>query len=191
MTVGQAIILANWLWSLLLLFWLLMALGAKKAKMRETPAEILQHLVPLIIAIRLVFGPSLRSTWLNRRLWQESSLTPWLGLGLCAIGVAIAVWARLVLGKNWSGLVTLKDDHELIRKGLYRWIRHPIYSGLLLGFLGTAIIRGNPRSWLGFAIVLATFYFKARREERFLRQEFGAGLEEHIRRTGMFLPKWT
>ena len=57
--------------------------------------------------------------------------------------------------------------------------------------IGTAMIRGHLRGWLGFAVVWATFYFKARREERFLREEFGRGFEEHKRNTGMFLPKWT
>jgi len=74
---------------------------------------------------------------------------------------------------------------------LYRWIRHPIYTGILIGVIGTAMINGHVRGWLGFVIVWLTFYFKARREERFLRQEFGEGFEEHSRNTGMFLPKWT
>jgi protein-S-isoprenylcysteine O-methyltransferase Ste14 len=111
--------------------------------------------------------------------------------GLTALGVAISIWARLALGSNWSGVVTLKEDHELIRQGPYRWVRHPIYTGILLSFAGTALIEGRLRGWLGFAMVWATFYFKARREENFLRQEFGEGFEEHTRKTGMFLPKLT
>jgi protein-S-isoprenylcysteine O-methyltransferase Ste14 len=110
---------------------------------------------------------------------------------LTALGVGTSIWARLSLGANWSGVVTLKKEHELVRKGLYRWIRHPIYTGILVGFIGTAMIRGHLGGWLGFAIVWLTFYFKARREERFLRQEFGEGFEEHARQTGMFLPRLT
>jgi len=88
-------------------------------------------------------------------------------------------------------VVTLKQGHELIRSGLYRWIRHPIYTGILLGTIGTAIVEGHLRGWVSFAILVATFYRKARREESFLQQEFGAGFEEHVRSTGMFLPRWT
>jgi protein-S-isoprenylcysteine O-methyltransferase Ste14 len=110
---------------------------------------------------------------------------------LTAIGVAISIWARLSLGSNWSGMVTLKNNHELIRTGLYRWIRHPIYSGILLGMIGTAMIRGQLRGVIGIAVVLAAFYFKARREERFLREEFGAQFDEHEKVTGMFLPRLT
>jgi protein-S-isoprenylcysteine O-methyltransferase Ste14 len=72
---------------------------------------------------------------------------------------------------------------------LYRWIRHPIYTGILLAMFGTAMIRGQLVGELGMAMVLTAFYFKARREERFLRDEFGPAFDEHARRTGMFLPK--
>src|SRR5262249_19999548 len=115
----------------------------------------------------------------------------WTGVLLTAVGVGIGVWARLSLGTNWSGMVTLKKDHELVRTGLYRWIRHPIYTGILVGFLGTELIKGNLRGLLGLLILWLSFYFKARREEKFLRQEFGEGFEGHARHTGMFLPKLT
>ncbi len=86
-------------------------------------------------------------------------------------------------------MVTLKDDHELIRKGLYRRIRHPIYTGILLGAIGTGMIRGQLRDLLCFVILYVTFYFKARREESFLLQEFGHSFAEHQSHTGMFWPK--
>jgi protein-S-isoprenylcysteine O-methyltransferase Ste14 len=112
-----------------------------------------------------------------------------MGLALTAVGVGISVWARLSLGSNWSGVVTLKKDHQLVRTGLYRWIRHPIYTGILLAMVGTAMIAANLRACLAVVLALVTLYFKARREERFLREEFGASFEEHSRRTGMFLPR--
>ena len=126
---------------------------------------------------------------LNLRPFPEIPAVLWIGVLLTALGVGISVWARLSLGANWSGMVTLKKGHELVRKGLYRWIRHPIYTGILLGFVGTALIKGHVRGWVGLAILWTSFYFKARREERFLRQEFGEGFEEHARQTGMFLPR--
>ena len=88
-------------------------------------------------------------------------------------------------------MVTLKKDHELIRSGLYRWIRHPIYTGILLAVIGTALARGHLRGWLGFVVLWGNFFFKARREETFLRQEFGADFDEHARHTGMFFPNFT
>jgi protein-S-isoprenylcysteine O-methyltransferase Ste14 len=108
-----------------------------------------------------------------------------------AAGVAIAFWARFHLGANWSGVVTLKQDHELIRSGPYRTIRHPIYTGILLAFLGNAVEVGQVRGLLGLLIIWLSFYVKARREESFLVQEFGPRFDEHTQHTGMFLPKFS
>ena len=184
---GRATQLAAWLWNTLLVVWVLMWFGMKRAKKLETPGERLQHVIPVVLAFWLLFGNP--GKLLNLRLLPQTPLVLWIGLLLTALGVGISIWARLSLGANWSGMVTLKQNHELIRKGLYRWIRHPIYTGILLGFIGTALIESHARGWLGFAISLLSFYFKARREENFLKQEFGEGFEEHLRQTGMFLPK--
>ena len=184
---GRATQLAAWLWNALLVVWVLMWFGMKRAKKLETPSERLQHVIPVVLAFWLLFGNP--GKLLNLRLLPQTPLVLWIGLLLTALGVGISIWARLSLGANWSGMVTLKQNHELIRKGLYRWIRHPIYTGILLGFIGTALIESHARGWLGFAILLLSFYFKARREENFLKQEFGEGFEEHLRQTGMFLPK--
>jgi protein-S-isoprenylcysteine O-methyltransferase Ste14 len=181
--------IAVWLWDVLLVVWLVMWFGKKSTKKSETPFERLQHIAPVLLAFWLLFGNDW--TVLNARVLPGLPAVLWVGLFLTALGVGIGVWARLSLGGNWSGTVTLKQDHELVRKGLYRWIRHPIYSGILLAFIGTAVIKGQVRGWIGLAILWTAFYIKARREESFLRQEFGEGFEEHLRHTGMFLPKLT
>jgi protein-S-isoprenylcysteine O-methyltransferase Ste14 len=171
------------LWMLLAIVWVVSRFGIKRAKQRESTGEFVLHAFPVVIGFWLLFA--------NHNV-LPATLAIWMaGLALTALGIGISIWARLTLGRNWSSAVTLKHDHELIRTGLYRWIRHPIYTGILLGMIGSAMIRGHLRGWIGMAIVAAMFYFKARREERFLRQEFGAGFEEHARRTGMFLPKLT
>jgi protein-S-isoprenylcysteine O-methyltransferase Ste14 len=188
-TVGMASQWARWLWDLLLLVWVVLWFGMKRAKKLETPWEMAQHAVPVILGFWLMFENSWKG--LNTRLLPETPVVLWVGLALTAVGVGLAIWARLTLGANWSGMVTVKKDHELIRKGLYRWIRHPIYTGILTSFIGTAMIMDHIRGWLGCLIVWATFYFKARREESFLRQEFADGFEEHAKHTGMFLPRLT
>ena len=182
---------ASWLWIALLIVWVAMRLGIKRAKQFETFGEFLQHGIPATLGFWLLFGKLENWGWLNHRL-LPNALGEWaVGLFLTALGIGMSIWARFALGSNWSGAVTLKDNHELIRRGPYRWIRHPIYTGLLAAMIGTALIRGHLRGYLGFVIVLATFYFKARREESFLRKEFGEGFEAHTRDTGMFLPKLT
>lgn len=182
---------AGRLWQILVVVWTVMWFGMKKAKKLEGWGERAQHGLLLILGFWLLFGGLDRGGLLNYRLGPN---VPWIwgtGLVVTAIGVGTSLWARLSLGSNWSGMVTLKNDHVLVRKGLYRWIRHPIYSGILFGMIGTAMVRGHLRGWIGVLVVFTAFYFKARREERFLREEFGAGFEEHSRRTGMFLPKWS
>jgi len=185
----QALQMAIVLWYVLTLVWLIMWIGMKRAKKSETTWERAQHIVPVLVSFWLLF----ERQWptLNTRIMPEAPGILWAGVLLTALGVGVGVWARLSLGTNWSGMVTLKKDHELIRTGLYRWIRHPIYTGILVGFLGTELIKGQVRGLLGFVILLLSFYFKARREENFLRQEFGEGFDEHARHTGMFLPKLT
>jgi protein-S-isoprenylcysteine O-methyltransferase Ste14 len=190
-TAQQASQWAGRLWQLLLVVWLVLWFGMKKAKKLERWGERAQHGLMVTLGFWLLFGGLKNWGWLNDRLVPNAPSMWITGLALTAIGVGISIWARLSLGSNWSGMVTLKNNHELVRTGLYRWIRHPIYSGILVGMVGTAMIRGHLRGWIGIAIVLAAFYFKARREERFLREEFGAGFDEHSQRTGMFLPKWT
>jgi len=190
-TADQASDWAGYLWELLLVVWVVLWFGMKKAKKLERWGERAQHGILVVLGFFLVFGDGVKWGVLNERVLPRVPAVWLTGLALTAVGIGIAIWARLSLGSNWSGMVTLKTGHELVRTGLYRWIRHPIYTGILLGMVGSAMIRSHVRGWLGVLVVFAAFYFKARREERFLREEFGAGFEEHSRRTGMFLPKWT
>jgi protein-S-isoprenylcysteine O-methyltransferase Ste14 len=188
MSVEKASALAGWLWDSLLLVWVLMWFGMKKAKKLESPWEMAQHALPVILGFWLLFGSSGQG---RSAPWLPMIPAVWVtGLLLTAVGVGTSICARVTLGANWSGVVTLKKGHELIGKGLYRRIRHPIYTGILVAMMGTALIKGRLRGWIGFAIVWAAFYWKARREESLLHQEFGADFEEHSRRTGRFFPKW-
>ncbi|MGB7846645.1 MAG: isoprenylcysteine carboxylmethyltransferase family protein [Candidatus Acidiferrum sp.] len=190
-TAEVALIWASRLWMLLAGVWLVLWFGMKKAKKLEGWGEHAQHGILVILGFWLLFGNLNNWGWLNYRMLPNVPAVWLAGLLLTAFGIGISIWARLSLGANWSGMVTLKNDHELVRKGLYRWIRHPIYTGILLGMIGSAMIKGHLRGWLGLVVVFAGFYFKARREERFLREEFGLSFDEHSRQTGMFLPKWT
>lgn len=188
-TFGAAWEWAMRLWGLLILVWLVMWFGAKRAKKREKFSQRASYLAFVLFGSWLLFALPLE--WLYSRVLPNEQ-APWaIGLAMTAAGVGVAIWARLSLGANWSGTVTLKAGHELVQKGPYRWIRHPIYTGILLAMVGTATIRGQLVGWIGTGIVLAGFYIKARREERFLSGEFGASFKEHTKRTGMFLPKWT
>lgn len=182
---------ASCLWALLAVVWVLMWLGMKKAKKREAWGQRMEHGLLVIAGFYLLSAQRLDWGWLNERVVSAVPAIWLAGLAVTALGLGAAIWARLSLGSNWSGMVTLKTNHELVRSGLYRWIRHPIYTGILVGMVGSAMIQGYRRGWIGVVLVLLAFYLKARREESFLREEFGAGFDEYFKRTGMFLPKLT
>ena len=92
---------------------------------------------------------------------------------MLAAGLGFAVWARRCLGRNWSGIVTVKQGHELIRSGPYALVRHPIYTGLLLAILGTASAIGEWRGLIAFVLITAGFVLKLRIEEDFISETFG------------------
>jgi len=110
---------------------------------------------------------------LGERFLPDAPATYWSGFAIVVLGLAFTVWARIVLGRNWSGIVTVKQDHELVTTGPYRWVRHPIYTGLLFAFAGSAIARGEWRGVLAVVIVLAGFWRKLKLEERWMIETFG------------------
>ena len=179
------------LWAIFALYWLVSALNRKKTKRRESVVQRLLYMLPLLAAFYVLYNGDLLQGWLGTRFLPHTELVQWLGVVIAAAGMAIACWARLHLGSNWSGVVTLKEGHELIRTGPYRTIRHPIYTGILLAFFGNVIQLGQVRGLIGLAVIWLSFYIKARREESFLVQEFGPKFDEHVQHTGMFLPKFS
>jgi protein-S-isoprenylcysteine O-methyltransferase Ste14 len=112
----------------------------------------------------------------------------WLGVTLIVAGLAFSVWARRHLGRNWSGTVQVKQDHQLICTGPYRFVRHPIYTGILLAFLGTAIVDGPWWGILAVVVGFGSFWRKLTLEERFMRETFGSAYEEYRARTAALIP---
>jgi protein-S-isoprenylcysteine O-methyltransferase Ste14 len=110
------------------------------------------------------------------------------GLALTIGGVGVAAWARLLLGANWSAAITIKQDHQIIRRGPYALVRHPIYSGGLLALLGTAIAFGELRGLAGFTLVFSAWWMKSRLEESFLESQFGASYAQYKREVKGLIP---
>ena len=189
MNTGTLLPVAISIWLVFFAYWAISALSSKRAKKAEFVTERLKRMVPLAAAYVLLFYQAAKLGWLDKRFIKDSAAAAIVGVTLTAAGVAFAIWARWHLGTNWSAIVSIREEHELIRTGPYRRVRHPIYTGMLLAMAGTALVLGEVRGLLAFAITLAAFYSKARKEESWLIREFGEKFEAHIRQTGMFLPK--
>ena len=112
----------------------------------------------------------------------------WVGLALTFAGLAFTVWARLRLGTNWSGSVQAKPAHALVRTGPYRWVRHPIYTGMLAALLSNAIALDQWPGLLAFGIVLAGFVYKLRLEERWMIETFGDAYVEYRKHSKALIP---
>lgn len=129
-----------------------------------------------------------RTEFLSQPVWPPNRVALVLGLVAQAAGLAFAIWARHTLGANWAGRITIGGSQELVIHGPYRLVRHPIYSGLLLAVLGTAVIEGRARGFLGWLMVLAGVAIKLRREENALREHFGSAYADYARRVPAVLP---
>ena len=113
-----------------------------------------------------------------------------IGSILSWVGIGLAIWARYHLAEYWSARITIKQDHHLIRTGPYARLRHPIYSGIILAAIGSAVVIDQWRCVLGVCLVLIGYCIKARKEETMLTQQFGDAFREHQKQTGFLIPRF-
>ena len=175
-------------WLVLGIYWVVSAVSTKKVAVNENTGLRVFRLIMLAFMLVLLMPNWLSMGPLGRPFVPRHSDIVWLGAALTALGVALAIWARWNLGRNWSDRVVLKVDHELIRSGPYRYLRHPIYTGVLLALAGTALTIGEWRGVLATVLLGTNYYVKATREERILAANFGEAFTEYKRGTGFFLP---
>jgi protein-S-isoprenylcysteine O-methyltransferase Ste14 len=170
-------------------YWWLASLGAKRVDRREPLGSRLLHLLPLTFAFWLLWADRLGGSILNERMFPSAPWIVWAATLITAAGLLFAVWARVHLGRNWSGTVTIKQDHELIVSGPYAIVRHPIYTGLLIAFVGSALARGEWRGLIAILLAWATLWRKLRVEERWMTERFGQEYEAYRRRVPALVPR--
>ncbi|MGH6665472.1 MAG: methyltransferase family protein [Pseudolabrys sp.] len=161
------------LWSLWIVYWIVSAFRTKKDERRESEPSRWLHWGLIIAGIFVLSFAQNLPAELNKRLIAEREWVYWLSAIMVAAGLAFTCWARAMLGANWSAAVVVKQDHELIRSGPYRYVRHPIYTGLLIALFGTALETGAWRGIIGFALIAIAVAYKYRAEEAFMIQKFG------------------
>lgn len=153
--------------------WLLSAFRLKPIARVSDSRSRMWELLILVCAAELLFGQAPRLAPLDARWLPALPQLVGLGVTLTAAGAVFSIVARLYLGQNWSATATIKEDHELIRRGPYGLVRHPIYTGTLIAALGTAMALGEIRNVLALPLAVVGFWLKARSEERLLMSNFG------------------
>jgi len=176
------------LWLAFVVVWVAMARGGKPIAERESAFSRLSHYLPLAIAIYLLAAPNVPFAPLNDRFAPLSLWLVRLGAALTFAGIAFAIWARVWIAGNWSSDVTLKRDHELIVSGPYAFVRHPIYTGILLGLLGTALAVGEWRGLLAIAFAAVAFWRKLGIEEAVMGRQFGEAYVRYAERVPALIP---
>lgn len=179
-------------WLIFLGFWAVTAFSAKpKVEMVSTDSVggvrgILIGIIILIILLRHFFGAHLGF------LFQNIITFPLpieeIGIGVLAIGLAIALYARYSLGRNWSGRVSFQKDQELVTSGLYAYIRHPIYLGIMLMGAGTLAIVNFSFVVIGTILVAISFFQRIKKEEELMTKHFPKEYAEYQRRTKKLIP---
>jgi protein-S-isoprenylcysteine O-methyltransferase Ste14 len=167
-------------WLAFWLYWVSAAVGVKAGRSHWQR----------FAGIRLVIALVVLSLARIHAFRGHTTHDPWLaGIGLVvwALGLSLAIWARIYLGRNWGTPMSEKTDPELVTTGPYRWVRNPIYSGLILGMIGTAI--AVTIDWLAVTALLAGYFvYSAFMEQRFMAERFPDTYPPYKRATKMLVP---
>lgn len=171
-------------WGLFVLVWIISAFSAKPARERQSWSSRLVTVAYLTVTFLLLAG----RLGLNARILPNEPVLRLMGDAITFGGMVIALWARFSLGTNWSATITFKEGHELIERGPYRFVRHPMYTGLLLMILGTAVVVGSMSGFLALVIGFAGTWQKLRQEEALLTKHFPDAYPRYMSRTKALVP---
>ena len=175
-------------WIVFFLYWQIKAVNTKTTQRLEPAASRILRVFIVLIAIALLSTTRIPLPWLYLQFWPVGLWPFWLGAAVTIAGLLFAVWARVHLGRNWSRSVTIKQDHELITTGPYAVVRHPIYTGVLTGLLGTAIALSQVRGFVALVLFFLAFWIKLRMEEQWMRSQFGERYATYVHQTAALVP---
>lgn len=183
-------VLIEFPWIVFLAYWFIGAIKTRPTRFEESFASRYGILLIEVAGFVLLFADSAGIGWLGNRFLPRTRASALLGVALTWLGIGLAIWARYHLAEYWSARITLKEDHQLIRTGPYSHLRHPIYSGVILAAIGSAVVIDQWRCAMGVCLVVIGYCLKAGREEKLLSQQFGDAFQEHRRHTGFLIPRF-
>jgi protein-S-isoprenylcysteine O-methyltransferase Ste14 len=176
------------IWLVWLASWWIAAFWSDRTAKRPAVRDQVMHRAAVIGGSALLFNSRLDAARYGQ-LWTPSPDIGWTCVAFTAAGVLFSWWARIHIGRLWSGGVSRKSDHHVVQSGPYAIVRHPIYTGLIFSAVATATLTGCPLALAGALVISFGFWLKARLEERFLREELGAGAyDAYRRRVPMLVP---
>ena len=177
-------------WIVFVLYWIVSAIRTRDTRQTESFASRYAILLIEVAGFVLLFRHSAGIGFLGNRVMHRTLASAIVGSILTWMGIGLAIWARYHLAEYWSARITIKEDHQLIRTGPYTRLRHPIYSGIVLAAIGSAVVIDQWRCVLGVCLVLIGYCIKARKEETMLTQQFGDAFREHQKQTGFLIPRF-
>lgn len=173
------------LWLAFLIYFLIASSNTKMTRRSESIRSRAMHVVPFIIGFSLFF---VQWPVIDQRLWHLNQPLFWISAVITAVGLGFSALARHWLGSNWSGIVTVKEHHTLIRNGPYAKVRHPLYTGLLVAILGTSIAFSEWQGFIAFAIIFMALWRKMRVEEQWMRETFKNEYDEYRKNSWALFP---
>ncbi|HSZ34517.1 MAG TPA: isoprenylcysteine carboxylmethyltransferase family protein [Puia sp.] len=161
------------MWSVIFIYWLVSSFAVKKTVKRQSGKGRILYIICVLTAFMFLFGNYFSIDFLDQTVFPQTYNWRITGLIFCALGLTFSLMARIWLGGNWSGRITVKENHELIQSGPYAVTRNPIYTGFLLAFIGCSMTLGQVKGYIGIIFLVACILIKVFQEETFMLDAFG------------------
>lgn len=175
-------------WCTFFTYWGIKANKVKAAVYTQGRASRMAYLFFVFFSLFSVYIPYFAVGVLGYQVIPVSAWSGITGMVVSVAGVAFAIWARKTLGANWSAKVTLKKEHELIQRGPYSIVRHPIYTGFELATLGPVIVIGQLKGFVALAIIFIAHVLKIRMEEEIMNKQFPSQYAEYTKKVKRLIP---
>lgn len=170
------------------LYWIVAAMNIKAARRKEDIRFRVFYMLFWVVPFALTFFRFIPGAWLYTRLFPKDNIMEIVAFTGMIVSLGFMIWSRVTLGRNWSGRIAIKEDHQLITSGPYSLVRHPMYTGFIFAFFFSVILLGEMRGLIAFVILLTGILLKLRLEEKFVREVFGERYIIYARQVKRLIP---